>query len=107
MCSEKILDCDEDTFAEAHEDYEANWNGEEDDFDFDEEFWDDFDFDFDMDITEEISVRDIIGVRSDGEYPGDTYKYDGRTYKAVEGKLPVNKNSYGESIWLYYTTERV
>ena len=107
MCSEKILDCDEDTFAEAHEDYEANWNGEEDDFDFDEEFWDDFDFDFDVDIAEEISVRDIIGVRSDGAYPGDTYKYDGRTYKAVEGKLPVNKNSYGESIWLYYTTERV
>ena len=109
MCSEKILDCDEDTFADAHEDYEANWNGEEDDFDFDEEFWDDFDFDFDfdVDIAEEISVRDIIAVRSDGAYPGDTYKYDGRTYKAVEGKLPVNKGSYGESIWLYYTTERV
>ncbi len=108
MCSEKILECDEDTFAYAHEDYEQNWNGEEDDFDFDDEFWEDFDFDFDVEnIEDDITVRDIICVRSDGSYPGDTYKYGGRTYKAVQGKLPINKGSYGESIWMYYTTERV
>lgn len=108
MCSEKILECDEETFIDAHEDYEENWDGDEDELEFDEEFWDDFDFDFDVDnIEDDITVRDIICVRSDGSYPGDTYKYGGRTYKAVQGKLPVNKGSYGDTIWMYYTTERV
>ena len=108
MCSEKILECDEGTFEDAHEDFMENWDGEEDDFGFDEEFWEDFDFDFDVEsIEDDITVRDIICVRSDGTYPGDTYQYSGRTYKAVQGKLPVNKGSYGDSIWIYYTTERV
>ena len=101
MCSEKILECDEGTFEDAHEDYTENWDGEEDDFGFDEEFWEDFDFDFDVEsIEDDITVRDIICVRSDGTYPGDTYQYSGRTYKAVQGKLPVNKGSYGDSIWM-------